>query len=76
MSKLPDQSLIDRVQAEVQEIAGVLARQQRKSVREVWNEALTIHRVRMLIAIHWTILLLSRDVWDRPCRCFMELPHI
>jgi len=46
MSKLPDKSLIDRVQAEVQEIAVVLSKPAGKSITEVWNEALTLHRVR------------------------------
>jgi hypothetical protein len=35
-----------RIQQEVTEIAEVLARRQGKTVREVWNEALTLHRVR------------------------------
>jgi hypothetical protein len=46
MSKRPDQSLIERVQAEVQEIAEVLSRRSGKSITEVWNEALTPLRVR------------------------------
>ncbi len=35
-----------RIQEEVTEIAEVLARRQGKSVRDVWNEALSLHRVR------------------------------
>jgi hypothetical protein len=35
-----------RLQEEVSEIAEVLARQQGKRVSEVWQEALTLHRVR------------------------------
>jgi len=35
-----------RIQEEVTEIAEVLARQQGKPIREVWTEALTLHRVR------------------------------
>jgi hypothetical protein len=35
-----------RVQAEVQEIAEVLSRQPGRSIIEVWNEALSLHRVR------------------------------
>ena len=36
----------DRIQAEVQEIAEVLSRQSGRSIVEVWNEALSLHRVR------------------------------
>ena len=36
----------DRIQEEVDEIAEVLARQQGREIRDVWNEALTLHRVR------------------------------
>jgi acyl-CoA reductase-like NAD-dependent aldehyde dehydrogenase len=36
----------DRIQEEVNEIAEVLAQQQGKPIREVWNEALSLHRVR------------------------------
>jgi hypothetical protein len=36
----------ERIQQEVAEIAEVLARRQGKLVREVWTEALTLHRVR------------------------------
>jgi hypothetical protein len=35
-----------RIQREVAEIAEVLARRQGKTVRKVWTEALTLHRVR------------------------------
>jgi hypothetical protein len=35
-----------RMQREVTEIAEVLARRHGKTVREVWTEALTLHRVR------------------------------
>ena len=42
MSTLPDQSLIERVQAEVQEIAVVLSKRSGKSIAEVWDEALTV----------------------------------
>ena len=37
---------IERIQAEVQEIAEVLSRQSGRSIEEVWNEALRLHRVR------------------------------
>jgi hypothetical protein len=37
---------IERIQAEVQEIAEVLSRQSGRSIVEVWTEALTLHRVR------------------------------
>jgi hypothetical protein len=36
----------ERIQEEVTEIAEVLARRQGKVVREVWTEALTLHRIR------------------------------
>jgi hypothetical protein len=36
----------ERIQEEVTEIAEVLARRQGKPVRDVWTEALTLHRVR------------------------------
>ncbi len=36
----------ERAQREVQEIAEVLSRQSGRSVSEVWDEALTLHRVR------------------------------
>lgn len=36
----------EQIQEEVQEIAEVLARWEGKDVREVWTEALTLHRVR------------------------------
>ncbi len=36
----------ERIQAEVQEIAAVLAKRSGKSIVEVWNEALSLHRVR------------------------------
>jgi hypothetical protein len=36
----------ERLQAEVQEIAEVLSRQTGRCIVEVWNEALTLHRVR------------------------------
>jgi hypothetical protein len=35
-----------QMQREVTQIAEVLARRQGKTVREVWAEALTLHRVR------------------------------
>ncbi len=35
-----------RIQQEVTEIAEVLAQRQGKTVREVWTEVLTLHRVR------------------------------
>ena len=35
-----------RIQEEVTEIAEVLARRQGKPIREVWTEALSLHRVR------------------------------
>jgi len=35
-----------RIQEEVTEIAEVLARREGKPVRDVWAEALTLHRVR------------------------------
>jgi hypothetical protein len=37
---------IERIQREVQEIAGVLSHQSGRSIVEVWTEALTLHRVR------------------------------
>jgi hypothetical protein len=37
---------IERIQAEVQEIAEVLSRRSGKSIVDVWNEALSLHRVR------------------------------
>lgn len=36
----------EQIQEEVQEIAEVLARWEGKELRAVWNEALTLHRVR------------------------------
>jgi acyl-CoA reductase-like NAD-dependent aldehyde dehydrogenase len=36
----------ERIQEEVTEIAEVLARRKGKPIREVWTEALTLHRVR------------------------------
>jgi hypothetical protein len=41
-----DHAHIERIQAEVQEIAEVLSRQSGRSIVEVWNEALSLHRVR------------------------------
>ena len=38
--------LSDRLQQEVQEIADVLARQSGKTPVQVWEEALSLHRVR------------------------------
>jgi len=40
------QTVTAGIQREVREIADVLAQQQGKTVREVWNEVLTLHRVR------------------------------
>ena len=40
------QPQIERIQAEVQEIAEVLSRQSGRSIIEVWDEALRLHRVR------------------------------
>jgi hypothetical protein len=37
---------IERIRQEVQEIAEVLSRQSGRSIVEVWNEALSLHRVR------------------------------
>jgi hypothetical protein len=37
---------VQRVQPDVQEIAEVLTRQQGKTLGEVWEEALSLHRVR------------------------------
>jgi hypothetical protein len=36
----------ERIQGEVQEIADVLSRQSDRSIIEVWNEVLSLHRVR------------------------------
>jgi hypothetical protein len=36
----------EKIQAEVQEIAEVLSRQSGRSTVEVWNEAISLHRVR------------------------------
>ena len=36
----------DRIQQEVQEIAEVLGRRSGKTIVEVWQEALSLHRVR------------------------------
>jgi hypothetical protein len=36
----------ERLQQEVQEIAEVLSRRSGKPVRDVWQEALSLHRVR------------------------------
>jgi hypothetical protein len=38
--------VFERIQEEVNEIAEVLSRQQDKPIREVWTEALSLHRVR------------------------------
>jgi hypothetical protein len=38
---------IERIQVEVQEIADVLSRQSGRSILDVWNEALSLHRVRV-----------------------------
>ena len=40
------ETLDQRLQQEVEEIAEVLARQQGKEQRDVWEEALTLRRVR------------------------------
>jgi hypothetical protein len=39
-------SVPERIQEEVNEIAEVLSRQQKKSLVDVWQEALSLHRVR------------------------------
>jgi hypothetical protein len=39
-------TVIERIQAEVQEIAEVLSRQSGRPIIEVWSEALSLHRVR------------------------------
>jgi hypothetical protein len=36
----------ERIQSEIQEIAEVLSRRSGKTIIEVWNEALSLHRVR------------------------------
>ena len=36
----------ERIRAEVQEIAEVWSRRRGRSIIEVWNEALSLHRVR------------------------------
>jgi hypothetical protein len=46
MSDLSDQGMIERIQAEVQEIAEVLSQRSGEPIPDVWNEALTLHRVR------------------------------
>jgi hypothetical protein len=40
------QTVTTRIQRDVTEIAEVPAQRKGKTVREVWNEALTLHRVR------------------------------
>jgi len=48
-SPVTDQSgerVMERIQAEVQEIAEVLSLRSGRSIVEVWSEALTLHRVR------------------------------
>jgi hypothetical protein len=39
-------TVTERLQDEVSEIAEVLARQQEKSLVDIWQEALSLHRVR------------------------------
>jgi hypothetical protein len=39
-------TVIERIQAEVQEIANVLSRRTGRSIIEVWELALSLHRVR------------------------------
>jgi hypothetical protein len=46
LSEQYDERVIERIQAEVQAIAQVLSQRSGKSIGEVWNEALTLHRVR------------------------------
>jgi hypothetical protein len=41
-----DHAHTERIQAEVQEIAEVLSRQSGRSIADVWDEALSLHRVR------------------------------
>jgi hypothetical protein len=41
-----DECAIERIQAEVQEIAEVLSRRSGHTIVEVWSEALTLHRAR------------------------------
>jgi hypothetical protein len=44
--RLMTETPVERTQREVQEIAEVLSRQTGRSIVEVWNEALKLHRVR------------------------------
>jgi hypothetical protein len=44
--RLMNETPAERSQREVQEIAEVLSRQSGRSIVEVWNEALELHRVR------------------------------
>ncbi len=46
----------ERTQREVQKMADVLSRQSGRSIVEVWNEALSLHRVR-----YQTIILLDEE---------------
>ncbi len=46
----------ERTQREVQKMADVLSRQSGRSMVEVWNEALSLHRVR-----YQTIILLDEE---------------
>jgi hypothetical protein len=39
-------TFIERIQADVQEFAEVLSRRSGRSIVEVWNEALSLHRAR------------------------------
>jgi hypothetical protein len=49
-------TVYERIQEEVDEIAEVLARQQQKSLVDVWQQALSLHRVR-----YETIVLLEPE---------------
>jgi hypothetical protein len=44
--RLMNETPAEQTQREVQEIAEVLSRQTGRSIMEVWNEALNLHRVR------------------------------
>jgi hypothetical protein len=43
---LERQPYMERIQQEVQEVADVLSRQSGRTILEVWDEALSLHRVR------------------------------
>lgn len=46
MNPSDSQTAYDRIQEEVEEIARVLMKEQGKTMLDVWQEALSLHRVR------------------------------